>query len=174
MKRSVLSLAVLSILVIMAPAAFAASANTTFTVSATVVANCTISASNLAFGNYDPVTANNTTGADLYGSSTLTVACTKGAPNVWIGLDAGSNGPSAVGTTRAMSAGGGNFLSYELYLANPNPVPGAVWGNTLATGKSYVSVSKAASAITVFGRTPKGQDAAAGSYTDTITATINY
>src|SRR6476659_2923392 len=128
MKRSVLILAVLSILVIMAPAAFAAtSANTTFTVTATVVANCTISASNLTFGNYDPVTANNTTGADLYANSTLTVACTKGSPNVWIGLDAGANGASAVGTTRAMSAGGGNFLSYELYTANPNPTPGAAW-----------------------------------------------
>src|SRR5436305_2867226 len=157
MKRSIMSLAVLSILVMSAPV-FAASTNTTFTVTASVVANCTISASNLAFGNYDPVTANNTTGADLYANSTLTVACTKGAPNVWIGLDAGANGASAVGTTRAMSAGGGNFLSYELYLANPNPAPGAVWGNTQPTGKSYVSVSKASTAITVFGRTPKGQD----------------
>lgn len=172
MKRSILSLTVLSVVLFSVPA-FAASTNTTFQVSASVIANCTITASNLAFGNYDPVVANNTTGADLYANSTVTVACTKGAPNVWIGLDAGANSASAVGTTRAMATGG-NFLSYELYTANPNPVAGAVWGNTQATGKSYVAASKAATAITVFGRVPKGQDAAAGNYTDTITATINY
>ena len=172
MKRTILSLAVLSILVISAPL-FAASTTTTVTVTATVIANCTISAGNLAFGNYDPVVANNVAGSDVYANSTLTVACTKGAPNVWIGLDTGAHGPSAVGTTRAM-ASGGNFLSYELYTANPNPAPGAAWGNTLATGKAYVSASSAPTAITVFGRAPKGQDAAAGAYTDTITATINY
>ena len=173
MKRSVLSLAILSILVLTAPV-FAASTNTTFTVSASVITNCTISATNLSFGNYDPVVANNTTGSDKYSNSTLTVACTKGAANVWIGLDAGSNAASASGTTRAMADGSGNFLSYDLYLADPNPAPGAVWGNTQPTGKSYVPASKNATNITVFGRLPKGQDIAAGSYSDTITATINY
>ena len=161
-------------LVLVSAPVFAASKNAQFQVSATVVANCTISATDLAFGNYDPVVANNTTGADVYGTSTVTVACTKGAPNVWIGLDAGANAASATGTTRAMSAAGGNYLNYDLYTANPNPAPGSVWGNTQATGKSYVAASKAATAISVFGRIPKGQDAAAGSYTDQVTATINY
>lgn len=170
MKNSIISLAMLFV----SASAFAATTNTTFTVSASVVANCTISASNLAFGNYDPVVANNTTGADLYANSTLTVACTKGAPNVWIGLDSGANGASATGTTRALTSGAGSFLSYELYTANPNPTAGAAWGNTQATGKSYVSASKLPTAIPVFGRVPKGQDAAAGSYSDTVTATINY
>lgn len=170
MKNSILAVAMLFV----SASAFAATKNSSFTVSATVVANCTISASNLAFGNYDPVVANNTAGSDLYANSTLTVACTKGAPNVWIGLDAGANGASATGTTRALSAGSGSFLSYELYTADPNPAAGAVWGNTQATGKSYVAASKASTAITVFGRVPKGQDAAAGSYSDTVTATINY
>lgn len=172
MKRSILSLTALAMMVVAAPM-FAASANTTFTVSASVVSNCTISAGNLAFGSYDPVAANAATGADLYANSTLTVACTKNAPNVWIGLDAGANGASAVGTSRAM-ANGANYLSYELYTANPNPAPGAAWGNTALTGKAYVAASSAPTAITVYGRTPKGQDVAAGAYSDTITATINY
>ena len=172
MKRSTLTLIALSVVLFSVPA-FAASTNTTFQVQATVIANCTISAVNLNFGNYDPISANAAAGSDLYGNTTVTVACTKGAPNVWIGLDAGANSASAVGTTRAM-ASAGNFLNYDLYLANPNPAPGAVWGNTQATGKSYVAASKAATAITVFGRVPKNQDAAVGTYTDTITATINY
>lgn len=173
MKRSVLTLTVLAAMAIATPM-FAASANTSFTVQAAVIGNCTISAVNINFGNYDPVVANNTTGADKYSNGTVTVACTKGTPNVWIGLDAGSNGASASGTTRAMADGSGNFLSYDLYLADPNPAPGAVWGNTQATGKAYVAATKNATGITVFGRTPKGQDVAAGSYSDSITATINY
>lgn len=153
---------------------FAASTSATFPVSANVVANCTVSATNLSFGSYDPVTTNAATGSDAYANASLTVACTRNAANVWIGLDAGSNGASAVGTTRAMSAGSGNFLNYELYTANPNPAPGAAWGNTALTGKSYIPTSSAPAALTVYGREPKGQDAAVGSYTDTITATINY
>jgi spore coat protein U-like protein len=172
MKRSTVSLIALSVVLFTVPA-FAASTNTTFQVQATVIANCTISAANLNFGNYDPVSANAAAGSDLYANTTVTVACTKGAPNVWIGLDAGANAANATGTTRAMATGT-NYLSYDLYLANPNPAPGAVWGNTQATGKSYVAASKAATALTVFGRVPKNQDAAVGSYADTITATINY
>ncbi len=173
MKRKGLFLTTLAIAVMATPM-FAASTPTTFTVTASVTANCTISASNMNFGAYDPITANNTGGADLYATSTLTVACTKNAPNVWIGLDSGANGASAVGTSRAMAAGGGNFLSYELYTSDPNPAPGAAWGNTALTGYSYVAASKAATAITVYGRTPLGQDVSAGAYSDTITATINY
>ena len=173
MKRSILSLSVLTLAAVAMPA-FAGSANTTFKVSANVVADCTISASDLTFGNYDPVGTNNTTGSDVYANGSLTVACTKGAPNVWIGLDSGANAANAVATTRAMSAAGGNYLSYDLYTANPSPTPGTVWGNTQLTGKSYVPASKAPATLTVFGRAPKGQDVATGSYSDTITATVNY
>ena len=173
MKRSVLYLTVLT-LVVMAVPAFAATQQSQFTVQASVSNNCTISSTGINFGSYDPITANSATGADAYANGTVTVRCTRGAAGVWIGLDAGSNSASASGTTRAMSAGGGNFLSYDLYLADPNPAPGAVWGNTAATGMSYSPASSAATNLTVYGRTPKGQDAAAGSYSDTITATINY
>jgi spore coat protein U-like protein len=169
MKRSILTLMVMAL----AAPVFAGSKQATFDVKATVVANCTISAVDMNFGNYDPVVANNTTGADAYATSTITVACTKNAPNVWIGLNAGSNGASASGTTRAMTDGT-DFLSYELYTADPNPAPGAAWGNTQATGKSYLATTNAPTGITVFGRTLKGQDVRAGSYSDTITATINY
>ena len=79
------------------------------TVSANVVKNCTITTAPVAFGNYDPVAANAT--APLDGLGTVTVTCTKGAP-AKVGLNPGGN---AQGTTRRMSGGGAEYLTYELY-----------------------------------------------------------
>ena len=74
MKRTILSLAVLSLISI---PAFAGSATANLNVSASVAAVCTISTAPVAFGAYDPVVANAAT--DLNGTGTVTVACTKGA-----------------------------------------------------------------------------------------------
>ena len=55
-----------------------------FTAQALVPSNCTISASPLAFGGYDPIGANRTTNLDTTGS--ITVTCVKGtAPNIALG-----------------------------------------------------------------------------------------
>ncbi len=86
----------------------ATTATSTFAVSATVSANCTISAGALAFTPYDPVVAN--AAANLDQTSTITVACTKGSTGV-VSLD---NGVNASGTIRRMKAGT-NFLTYEMY-----------------------------------------------------------
>ncbi len=152
--------------------AVAGSANTTFTVTATVANNCTISAANLAFGAYDPIVANATTNLDNTGSVTIT--CTKGATTT-IGLSAGSNGANATGTTRAMSTGGGSpsYLSYELFSDSGRTT---VWGNSGgALFTPAAAPSKAARAFTVYGRIPSGQDVPASiAYSDTITATVNF
>jgi spore coat protein U-like protein len=120
----------------------------------------------VAFGAYDPVVANASNNLDATG--TVTVACTKGAPAT-IGLGLGSN---ASGATRRMSAGGSDFLTYELYQNAPRTT---VWGNSggglLSTG---AAPSKAARNFTVFGRVPSNQDIAAGNYTDTVVATVNF
>ena len=76
----------------------AATATTTFQVTATVLNSCKVTATDLSFCAYDPVA-----GA-LDGTSTITATCTAGTPYT-IGLDAGLNSASAVGTTRAMCSG---------------------------------------------------------------------
>ena len=51
----------------------------------------------------------------------------------------------------------------------------AVWGD--AGGALYsagAAPSKAPRAFTVYGRVPAGQDVPAGSYSDTIVATVNF
>src|SRR4051812_35015865 len=63
----------------------AGTASSPFTVTGTVVANCTISTTGISF-TYDPVALN--AALDALASGTVTVACTKGsAPS--IGLDNG-------------------------------------------------------------------------------------
>jgi spore coat protein U-like protein len=146
--------------------ASAATATANLGVSATVTNNCTISTAALAFGSYDPVATNAST--DLDGTGTVTVACTKGASST-VGLGLGSN---ASGSTRRMSDGSSNFLTYELYSDSGRTT---VWGNSGAGLYSPgAAPSKAARNFTVYGRVTSNQDVPAGNYADTVLATVNF
>jgi spore coat protein U-like protein len=148
------------------PSAAAATATANLTVTATVTNNCTISTAPVAFGNYDPVVANASTSLDSTG--TVTVACTKGA-TATVGLSLGSN-PS--GSTRRLKDGGTNVLTYELYQDSGRST---VWGDAGAALLSPgAAPSKAPRSFTVYARVPSGQDVAAGNYTDTVVATVNF
>ena len=152
------------------PAAHAQTAASNFTVSAAVTPTCSISTVNMNFGNYDPITTHATTPLDVNGS--VTIACTRGA-NTWIDLSPGSNTANAVGTTRAMAGGGGNYLSYELY---QNNTFSTVWG-VGNPGNGFVppvAPSRAPRTFAIYGRIPSGQDSAVGNYSDTVTATVNF
>ena len=144
----------------------AATATANLGVSATVTNNCTISTTALAFGSYDPVAANASTNLD--GTGAVSVACTKGTAAT-VGLGLGSN---ASGSTRRMGDGAGNFLTYELYQDSGHTT---VWGNAGAGLLSPAAApSKAARNFTVYGQVVSNQDATAGSYTDTVVATVNF
>lgn len=149
-----------------AMSASAATATANLGVSATVTNNCTISTAALAFGAYDPVAAN--ASADLDGTGTVTVACTKGS-TATIGLGLGGN---ASGTTRRMTDGSSNYLTYELYQDAGRTT---VWGTAGPGLLSPVAApSKAARDFTVYGRVTSNQDVPAGSYNDTVVATVNF
>jgi spore coat protein U-like protein len=150
----------------MAASAFAQSDTDTFTVRATVSQNCSITTTPVGFGVYDPVVANATTPLD--GTGAVIVTCTKGA-GTRIDLN---NGANATGGTRRMSAGGGDFLTYQLY---QNSGRTTVWGSGGSAGQTIAGApSKAPRTFTVFGRVPAGQDVPAGSYADTVVATIHF
>ena len=163
MKRTALSLAIISLISI---PAFAGSATANLNVSASVAAVCTISTVTVAFGAYDPVVTNAAT--DLNGTGTLTVACTKGASAT---IDLGVGGNLSGGSRRMTS--GADFLNYALY---KDAARTQVWGTGMVGGTTltYNSASKVSTNLTVYGKVPQAQDVTVGSYTDVVVATINY
>lgn len=142
--------------------ALAATDTATFNVTATVNDSCTVTATDLEFGVYDP------NAVDLDVTSTITATCTEGASYA-IGLDTGGNGASASSTTRAMDDGSGVYLEYELYSdASRNNI----WDET--TTVDNPSATGGDNPETVYGQIPAGQYVAAADYSDTINVTINY
>jgi spore coat protein U-like protein len=154
-----------------AAAAVAGTAAKNFTVSATVVQNCTITVNNLDFGNYDPVGTNSASGADVTATASIAVNCTKGSAGVSVGLDRGSN---ASGAQRRMAGPGGDVLNYSI--ADDT---GGDWDQTgsapVTVGtQAYLNFTSAATPVahTAHGTLPKAQDVSVGSYTDTVKATV--
>lgn len=170
MKTRNLNLVAAAALLFTAHSALAVtSKSTTFNVSSSVSANCTISAANLSFGAYDPVVANKTAPLDV--NTTVTVLCTKGSTGVTVGLDLGTH---AAAGSRFMS-NGTDSLQYELY---SDSAGGTVWSNAgagLVTWPVFGPIGAGAGTPhTVFGRIPAGQDVSVGSYADVVTATVNF
>lgn len=143
-----------------APSANAATATTTFAVTATVQAGCTVSAGTLAFGTYTSVVANNT--------STITVTCTN-STTYNVGLNAGATGGATV-TTRQM-LNGAAALNYTLF---SDAARTKNWGNTVGTDTVAGTGNGAAQALTVYGTVPGAQYPTPGGFGDTVTATVTY
>lgn len=145
--------------------AHAGQATTSFTASAVIAPLCTVTATNLAFGNYSPTSA-----TALTGTSTINVFCTSGTTYTIL-LNVGSGGGTF--TTRDM-ANGSNLMGYNLYTSAAHTT---VWGDgTLSTGTVAGSGAGllTASPNTVYGNIPISQDLPAGTYQSVITVTVNY
>ena len=156
-----MSLWVLSGLCIGARSAHAASATTTFNVTATVAPSCAVTATDLAFGAYDPGSA-----TDKTATSTVSVLCTLGTAYT-VSLNDGAN--AASGSRRMAS--GASRLTYQIYRdAAHTGVFGTV-ANLLGTSGIGTGVAIPA---TIYGVIPKTQNVATGSYSDQITVTIDY
>lgn len=132
--------------------------------SASISSKCTLSTATFGFGSYDTTSATDLTTS----SGSVILSCTRGAPGVTIQLDNGLYSSHAVGTTRAM-ANGTNYLSYDFYTDNGY---GTVWNSVHTV--TYTSITMASTPISVYGKIPHQQDAAIGSYSDTVMATVNY
>lgn len=137
-------------------------------VTATVTANCTITADPLDLGTYDGVGANASTPLAT-GDSDITVLCTSGASaTVTLGQGLNAGGGSTDADPNRRLTDGSNFLSYGLFTDNGRSDE---WGNTAGTGVAHTGTGSAAT-LTVYGSIPAGQTVPAGSYADTVVATI--
>lgn len=154
-------------------AAVGASAQTAnINVSATVQAVCAISATNLAFGNY-----NSLSGTALQANSTLVVTCSQGSAPI-LALTAGAN---AAGVQRRMNLGAG-YLNYGIYkpsgnAANDTCAYTTAWGDGTALGTTLTTTAApdlTARTYNVCGEIPAGQSAAVGSYTDVVVASFTF
>ncbi len=128
--------------------------------------NCSfVSVTGVNFGSYDVFSPSPTRS-----TGTITFRCTGiGGTNVMtMTLSAGS-GTFANRTLRS----GANILGYNLYLDVANT---QIWGNG-SPGTFVFSIDPTSSGrqrVTVYGTIPAGQDVGVGSYTDTVTVTMNF
>jgi spore coat protein U-like protein len=144
----------------------AGTATANLSVSATIANNCTITTAAVGFPAYDPIVTH-AAAPDDSTSGSVTITCTKGSAAT-IGLGLGSNAL----VSQMRMANGTNFLNYALYQDAGRIT---LWGNSGAGLLSPVAApSKAPRTFTVYGRIPAGQDLPAGTYSDTVTATVNF
>jgi spore coat protein U-like protein len=158
-RRAVCGIAALSLFLPLT--ADAATATSTFLVTATIQATCTISAGALAFGTY--------TGVAATGVSTVAVTCTN-TTSYNVGLNAGTASGATV-TTRKMTGPASALLAYSLYSDTGRSVN---WGQTIGTDTVTGTGSGSNQNLTVYGAVAAGQYLAPGSYSDSVIATITY
>jgi spore coat protein U-like protein len=116
----------------------------------------------LAFGRYDP-----TSSAPLDASAQIQYGCPPGQP-VRISIDAGQSGTFVARELRS----GAERLRYNLFLDGGHTM---IWGD--GTGGSSIGplvrdVAQGVVTAWVFGRIAAGQDAAPGTYGDTLRVTL--
>jgi spore coat protein U-like protein len=167
MRKFLLATATAGALLIAAQGANALTTTSTFTVNATVLKNCSVLSSNLAFGNYTPG------GGNIDSTSTVTVKCTKNTPYT-VALDKGTTTGGTI--AQRLMVNGANTLQYNLFTDTTRTT---LWGDgttgtaAAGTGAGFATTT----ALTVYGRLPDNatnQNAAIGTYADTVTVTVTY
>jgi spore coat protein U-like protein len=143
--------------------AFAGTATSTFQTQITISASCVVNSSpNIDFGANGVLTSN------VDQTSTLAVQCTDTTPYT-IGLSAGTGAGATVATRKMTNSGA--TVNYSLYSDSAHTT---VWGNTAGTDTVAGTANGASQNYTIYGRVPSQTTSAPGTYTDTITVTINY
>ena len=130
--------------------------------TATVLANCTVSATAVNFGSSGPITSN------VDASGTVSVACTNATPYA-VALNGGNAGASDP-TQRKMSKGT-ESITYGLY---QNPARSQPWGSTSGGNTVGGSGSGSGQALTVYGRVASQTTPSPGTYTDSVVVTVTY
>lgn len=143
--------------------------------------NTTVVAPN--FGQYDPVGTHSAAPNDTASGSVRVVCTPSGNAKVQFSASLGPGQHSTGGLVRRLRSGA-NHLGYQIYL---DAARGQVFGNagggvrvtcTAGEDSGYCTGDNQGSTriatFPIFGRMPGGQDAAPGTYTDTLAVTITF
>jgi spore coat protein U-like protein len=136
---------------------------------AEAASNCSlVSFSGISFGAHDPSEARSVT---QVGTVTLRCVQTGAAPALPVAIDlsAGNSGTYAVRQLR----NGTHKLRYNLYL---DAACTQTWGNGTGSSGHYILFPSASgeTTLTIYGQILPGQSSTAGSYSDSISVTVNY
>ena len=133
--------------------------------------SCSVSTSAISFGTYNPISP-----SDVDVASAISVTCSVliigGNVSYQIRLGAGA---SADQLNRTMKSGASS-LGYNLYT---DIARATVWGDGsggtgVATMSYPIAIISRTDDFTIYGRLPAGQSVAAGAYSDTIIATVEF
>lgn len=132
---------------------------------------CTIRSTPVTFGNYDVFSQgpSDTT-------ATLTIACSAPVVKATVTLSA-SSASGTFNPRRMRREGGKDFLDYNLY---SDPARTTILGDG-SGGTTLIRLRRPtgppqpwSETVMIYGRIPGGQDVPAGTYIDTLTATIDW
>jgi spore coat protein U-like protein len=135
------------------------------------VTSCTVTATSVAFGTYTPLTP-----APLTSTGTISLICTVTTRKNTVTIDLSTGASNSFAPRTLTSAA--NSLNYNLYL---DAALTQIWGN--GTGSSLEDsftitrtrgTNQTSATATVFGAVAALQDPFPGSYSDTITVTVNF
>lgn len=122
------------------------------------------SVSTLSFGAYNVFdNALNTNGV-----GGLSITCKVGQRTVVVVTL--STGQSNTYTARQMNSGT-NRLAYNLFTTTARTT---IWGDGTGGSATLTASTNGSTDLIIFGQIPKGQDAAVGTYIDSIIATVNF
>lgn len=140
----------------------AISASGSLTVTAQVIASCTMSATSMNFGSASFLTTARNA------SATLTLRCNAAVPAT-ISMDNGAGGGTGP-TDRRMSSGV-NRIRYGVYRDAAGTQP---WGATAGSDTQPVTTVAGNITVPVYGVVPVQPAPTPGNYTDTIIVTVTY
>ena len=165
MKKLIAILFVLALGVVLTGRAYAATEAATLDVSANVIASCTVATTRVAFPQSDGSTA-------VPGTGDVTVNCTIGSPYN-IALDAGLNYNMKGASSRNITDGAANYVSYALYQDAANTI-GWGDGSSKSLGASLADTGTGADQPHVVYGLLSASSIVPGAYSDTVNVTVYY
>jgi spore coat protein U-like protein len=134
----------------------------TTTWTATVPANCLVSATAVNFGSAGVIAANTDA------SGTTTVQCTSTTPYT-VALNGGNSG--ATDPTKREMSKATETITYGLYRDSARSLP---WGSTTGTNTVGGTGTGSNQPLTVYGRVASQATPSPGTYTDSVIVTVTY